>query len=215
MIEPFKFHKGLRPSREWLEHHYLVLGKTQRKIADEVGCHWRTVGNWIQYHELRKQQASYHPIRVKPSRDWVYHNYIELDKTIREIATELGCSAMPITNRLREYGIVKSKKRLAQNHSVRMSGKNNPAWVDGNSRTYQVGKLRRSDLPEVCQWCGTEDNIEIHHIDHDRANHDLSNLTWLCGTCNKLEAYLNLLEQNGQAEVLMETNRIIIKFDKN
>ena len=96
-----------------------------------------------------------------------------------------------------------------------MSGKNNPAWVNGNSNRYQKRKLRRSGLPEVCQWCGTEDNTEIHHIDHDRANHDLSNLTWLCGTCNKLEAYLRLLEQSGQAEVLKETNRITIKFDKN
>ena len=215
MTEHFQFQVGLMPSRSWLEHHYLVLGKTQKQIAAEVGCHWKTVSKWVRCHKLRKLRMQYRKKHYDPGRAWLYRNYIELDKTIRDIADELGCSTQPVADRLREHGISKPKKRLARNHSARMSGKNNPAWIDGNSRTYQIGKLRRSDLPEVCQWCGTEDNIEIHHIDHDRANHDLRNLTWLCGTCNKLEAYLHLLEQSGQAEVLKESNRITIKFNKN
>jgi len=215
MTEHFQFQVGLMPSRSWLEHHYLVLGKTQRQIAAEVGCHWRTVGRWVKHHNLRKWRECYNPRKINIDKAWLHHNYIELNRSTRDIAKELGCSIQPIIDRLREYGITKPKKRLARNHSARMSGKNNPAWVDGKSTPYQKTKLRRSDLPEVCQWCGTEDNIEIHHIDHDRANHDLRNLTWLCGTCNKLEAYLHLLEQSGQAEVLKESNRITIKFNKN
>ena len=97
MTELFQFQAGLMPSRSWLEHHYLVLGKTQKQIAAEVGCHWKTVSKWVRCHKLRELRMQYRKKRYDPGRDWLYHNYIELDKTVREIATELECSAMPIT----------------------------------------------------------------------------------------------------------------------
>ncbi len=214
MIAPFKLHQDNgrfeMPDREWLENQFLTLGKSQRRIAQEVGCNRWTVRAWTKYHNLQK--PNFHPLRVNPGRDWLYHNYIDLNKTVCELATELGCSTQPVMTRLKEYGITKPKARLALNHSEKMSGDKNPAWVDGSSQGHQVNKLRRSGLPEVCQWCGTEDNIQVHHIDHDRANHDLGNMTWLCGTCNRLEAHLRALKQSGRAKVLMEKNRISIEF---
>lgn len=193
----------------------MALDKTQRKIADEVGCSLATVRSWVKYYKAHKTRGQYRPLKFNPSQEWLQHHYIELDMSMREIADELGCSLQPVVNRLKEYGIHKPKRRLAQNHSKRMSGKNNPAWVSGGSQGFQKRKLQRSGLPEVCQWCGAENDVQIHHIDHDRSNHSLDNLTWLCGTCNILEGQLYRLEQGGLAEISVENGNITIRFLAN
>ncbi len=200
--------------REWLKYKYHDLGKTQVEIAAGVGCHPRTVGDWLQAHDLRKKPDEYHVRYDVPTREWLEHQYLELDKSIRELAAEIGCSVQPVWGWIKHYGIKKPKAQLAAKHSRRMTGKGNPAWVNGSSWGYQYRKLKRSGLPEVCRWCGTSDEVQIHHMDHDRGNHELENLTWLCHKCNCLEAYLWHLEQLGRAEVLIHKNdrRIEIRF---
>ena len=37
---------------------------------------------------------------------------------------------------------------------------------------------------EYCHICGTHKNINVHHIDADRSNNDLSNLVPLCANCH-------------------------------
>lgn len=44
-----------------------------------------------------------------------------------------------------------------------------------------------------CEICEKEygPGFELHHIDEDRNNNDLSNLMWLCNSCHKFEHYKN------------------------
>lgn len=35
------------PDKEWLEYHYVILGKPQKQIAEEVGACRPTVGDWL------------------------------------------------------------------------------------------------------------------------------------------------------------------------
>lgn len=37
---------------------------------------------------------------------------------------------------------------------------------------------------EMCQQCGAEEHIEVHHIDRDRQNNALENLEVLCRSCH-------------------------------
>ena len=97
-------------------------------------------------------------------------------------------------------------------HSERMSGDGNPAWVGGTSRLYQARILEEDSPEKVCAWCGTNEDVQIHHIDHNRDNPDLSNLMWLCGNCNKLEAQLRILQQSNRAIVNIGDNGINIIF---
>lgn len=48
--------------------------------------------------------------------------------------------------------------------------------------------LERSGRPTFCSRCSMPDNpvLVAHHIDHDRSNNSLSNLTWLCRNCHHL-----------------------------
>ena len=41
----------------------------------------------------------------------------------------------------------------------------------------------------ICKWHEDEDILEVHHIDENRANNNISNLVILCPTCHK---YLTL-----------------------
>jgi hypothetical protein len=42
----------------------------------------------------------------------------------------------------------------------------------------------------VCWVCGTSEGLEVHHIDGDRSNNELENLTPLCESCHKLVHYI-------------------------
>lgn len=66
------------------------------------------------------------------------------------------------------------------------SGKNHPNWRSGEAayRRIMIG----SERDQLCTICKTNDfRILIgHHIDKNRKNNDLSNLTWLCHNCHYL-----------------------------
>ena len=90
-----------------------------------------------------------------------------------------------------------------------MSGSGNPAWNGGTARNYQV-KLLESIKPKKCGWCETTKDIQIHHIDHDRQNGNLENLTWLCGYCNRLES--NLWALQDRATFTIDSKKLVIDF---
>lgn len=66
------------------------------------------------------------------------------------------------------------------------SGKKHTNWK-GGVETYRK-LLINSNMPKNCVICKIN-NIEIltaHHIDHNRKNNQISNLTWLCLNCHYL-----------------------------
>lgn len=49
---------------------------------------------------------------------------------------------------------------------------------------------------KICGWSKDERVLEVHHIDENRDNNDISNLVILCPTCHKyLTLHLYTLEQ--------------------
>lgn len=48
----------------------------------------------------------------------------------------------------------------------------------------------------ICGWCEDERVLEVHHIDADRTNNDITNLTILCPICHRyLTLHLYTLEE--------------------
>ena len=70
--------------------------------------------------------------------------------------------------------------------NVLFSGKNHPLWRGG--KTVYRERMIRSSAKRICQSCGLDDIrvLDVHHIDHDKSNCELSNLVWLCGNCHFL-----------------------------
>ena len=147
-----------------------------------------------------------------PDREWLYHHYIVLDKTCREIAEEVGTTFATIAAWCRQYELTRSRDERNRRHSRAMTGKGNPAWNGGTSENYQRQLLRHSDKPHRCIWCGATKRLQVHHVDHDRDNGDLDNLEWLCGPCNRMEAQIHALERAGRATVERRGSTMILTF---
>lgn len=55
----------------------------------------------------------------------------------------------------------------------------------GSYREKRYEYLRDNNLPIACEECGSELNLEVHHIDEDRTNNEVDNLILLCKSCHK------------------------------
>lgn len=75
-------------------------------------------------------------------------------------------------------------------------GDRNPNWKGGTSYNsvypYVFKKKMRPlilSIYKCCQWCESNKNLVVHHIDHNIRNNDFCNLITLCHTCNIQEMY--------------------------
>jgi hypothetical protein len=85
-----------------------------------------------------------------------------------------------------------TKKRMREHARMKgMFGENHPTWQGGKSfEPYSVDwtedlkrAIRKRD-EYVCQVCGKEPSIVIHHIDYDKKNNNPNNLITLCNSCH-------------------------------
>ena len=47
-----------------------------------------------------------------------------------------------------------------------------------------IQTYRRAKSTE-CKWCGSKNNLLVHHLDENRYNNDISNLITLCKRCHQ------------------------------
>jgi len=68
----------------------------------------------------------------------------------------------------------------------RFYGNSHPNWKHGEY-SYK-NTMKRSGVPKICILCGTKNKkvIIVHHIDKNRKNNKLKNLSWLCRNCHFL-----------------------------
>lgn len=59
-------------------------------------------------------------------------------------------------------------------------------WKDGRHSYRSV--LPRNKIPAICKLCKTKDKrvLAVHHIDKNRKNNKVENLSWLCHNCHHL-----------------------------
>lgn len=209
-------------TNEWLKYH-LDLGMTGCQIGNLIGAEESTINKWIQDRNLRqvKPNADGSPIKVIQgkrirwlgiTKEWLYHQHIELNKSTQEIADEHKCTQATIWRWLNKLDIHKSQEQINQ----RLMGSNNHGWRGGKTQ-YQKKHLQRSGKPMICDWCGRTNEIQIHHIDHNRENGNLENLTWLCSICNRLEANIWTLRKKNLATYTFDSlgKKLIIEFQDN
>ena len=86
------------------------------------------------------------------------------------------------------------RKRCSTCHTLFLQSRTdskNPNWKNGISFLPYDSKFNKN-LKEkikirdnyICQECGTDLNLSIHHIDYDKNNNIEENLITLCFTCN-------------------------------
>jgi hypothetical protein len=82
-----------------------------------------------------------------------------------------------------------SVKCKAKWQSKNLLGKNNPNWKPYNPLRSADRTIRRHILikRQSCEKCNTYQNLQIHHIDQNRANNSPENLLLLCQYCHANE----------------------------
>ena len=92
---------------ETLRQKYCVEGKTLEETAEELGCSFATVGNWLNKYgiETRTGGPGNHSETPWRDKEWLESRYVESEKSSTEMAEEAGCDRTTITNWLRKHGI--------------------------------------------------------------------------------------------------------------
>jgi len=91
------------PDKEWLEHQFVILEKSVNIIAKEVGAHNNTVKTWLLKVGIDPVRR-YHR-RKSPSKKWLKNEYLELEKSILQIAEENQAYWSLVEKWLKEAGI--------------------------------------------------------------------------------------------------------------
>ncbi len=71
-------------------------------------------------------------------------------------------------------------------HGLEFAGEKHPNWITGEFAYRNI--LLKTKTNKICFFCGNKDAkvIIVHHIDKNRKNNNLKNLTWLCRNCHHL-----------------------------
>ncbi len=71
-------------------------------------------------------------------------------------------------------------------NTILYTGENHSNWKHGKSAYRRI--LEATGIEKICVMCKISDKriIIVHHIDKNRKNNNLTNLTWLCNNCHYL-----------------------------
>jgi len=217
------------PDKEWLEDQLCVQKKSVEIVADEVGANRKTVENWIaevgvtywgQYRKVtpKGMKAPYREVSLggrvtwhPPSKAWLEYQHSKLEKSVNKIAEELG-TTHDVVFRWLGNAKVKRVRRYPK-------GPKSASWKEeGHSRPRSHARkvLNWKEVPEKCTWCGTVEQVQAHHKDHNPHNNKPNNLMWLCYDCNLLEAHIWRLLKQGKIDLECDGQErtMVIKFKK-
>lgn len=146
-------------------------------------------------------------IECLDNEDWLRHNYLELNRTRKDIANQLGCCETLVYRAFKKFNITKpksmypnrqpghsykgcfTKEALAKMSKAKL-GSNNPCWKNNDELTrsgaYARANREYSSLKTCCEFCGRTESLEIHHIDKNPKNNDKNNIMVLCSGCHHL-----------------------------
>lgn len=187
---------------DWLREQYVKEDKSQRQIAEEINRDQWNVGQWLRRHGIEtRYTGSRKQYPLLSDRKWLKTEYVEKERSMLDIADEVGCDETTVLRALRDHKI---ETRI---HGS-LPGKDCPNYIDGRSRERRYGggiwqRARREVLERdgwECQRCGLLNHeheaeygrgLEVHHIipfrtfDELEAAHDTANLVTLCRPCHK------------------------------
>lgn len=135
------------------------------------------------------------------SKDDIDYNTVE---RVEDECCYCGCTIIVKENVLEDNNYC-SNKCVYKKHSERMSGSNNPRYIDGESSGKSYNSKWRSVKKEVklrdeneCQVCGSGKNLHGHHIkpvenfDEEDNAHFKENVILVCASCHRNIEYGNI-----------------------
>ena len=164
-------------NKDWLGYQINVLGKSQVQVAQECNVDRLTVCRWYNFlFEDLIKEAKKKANNTYKNHDWLYLQYITLQKTFMQIAKECGVSRSVIIKNLNKNNIKGTKEKIRFSHS----GIKNPRWLGGISYEPYCPKfdkdLRRrvrAYFDNQCVLCGkssqqNKKNLSVHHVSYNK-----------------------------------------------
>lgn len=109
MNYPEHRYTGIKPwmDYDWLYNQYVTENRSTKSIADEYGCKRNTIQCWLNKHGIKKDVVPRERKRTHQYEmyDYLYHQHIELHKSMTEIAKENNVSGDTIRVHLLKNGI--------------------------------------------------------------------------------------------------------------
>jgi len=187
---------------ELMKRLYVDERKTQREIADELGCRGENVHYWLHKHgiEGRDGTATEATEQLRDA-ELLRELYIEEERSTTEIAERLACGSSTVAVWLHRHGI--------ETRPVSPTGADSPHWTGGKSiydgvkhalplAWREQRRQQRERDNRTCQLCGekrdpTEQRLDVNHLIPilcGGTNGDY-NLMSMCRGChNKTEAFV-------------------------
>ncbi|MBR3746468.1 MAG: FAD-dependent thymidylate synthase [Selenomonadaceae bacterium] len=186
-----------------------ITTESGRTLKCTDGHRFFTDDGWKTLGELESGNFIYvNGLPYLENEEWLRHNYLTLNKTRKQLAEEIGCSESRLYKAFKKFGITKPLSDRPNRHpghgvkgmfsdeqradiSERMSGEKNHRYLKNRndlsvSGGYRESRVRFSAAACKCEYCGSDKNIEIHHLDKNPRNNDENNVKFLCSKCHHL-----------------------------
>jgi transposase len=160
-------------TKEFLEREYLVNGKSQRQIAQEVGCGETTI--WVYLHEFGIPSKNTGQILKGKPFSLKHRNSLSVAQSGKR---------MGVANRNWKGGVATSNLLLRRSNEY-------VVWRNGVIRNKgKICSVCGKDLNTKCPCCKRKYDIHVHHI-HEFADNVEKRLSFddaviLCDFCHKL-----------------------------
>ena len=147
------------------------------------------------------------------NEDWLRHQFIELNKTRKEIAENIGCCESYVYRAFKKFGIKKDRSAYPNRKpgygkkgmhseenrrkiSERKSGENSNFYVKDRSKLTIGGGYCEANAKfdhGACELCGSSTKTELHHINKNPRDNRPSNVKCLCVKCHNLWHHVGVL----------------------
>ena len=157
MNYPKNRYTGPKPwmDHDWLYNEYVIKDRRTKEIAEEYGCRQNTIQCWLVKHGISKPITKHvrDTKRVYETYDYLYHEHIELGKSVAEIAEENGVSYDAIVFNLRKNEIPVQKRNRHKIYS--------DEEIDQMAEMYTSQKM---SALQIAEYFETDHNTIIRNL---------------------------------------------------
>lgn len=199
---------------DWFYLQYVTLGKTLGKISKEFDIPTGTLNTWLITHNIDHRNDKHYLNTKYRNYEWLYHQYIELDKSSVDIATDIHICTVTVLSWLKKFNIEKSKSCIAKKrwkapfyrenkilHSPKLTGSRNGMY--GKHTTEKQKKSVSKKLDKNPNWRGGKSfepycykfNNKFKEYIRDKFNRRC----FICGVsekCNEKELNVHHIDYN-------------------
>jgi len=146
------------------------------------------------------------------NQKWLYNQYINLEKSERQIAEENNITREKVRYWRIKYNIIPHKKNeynsgfFKKGHKPWHTGKNGydnkvPIWKDWDDLSICTRHLRMYNLkqkPIYCEICNKKKKLQLSNKNH-KYSKDINDWQWICQSCHyKHDVKNGLKRYNGE-----------------